>query len=168
MAKHTPKPAPLTRADQDLRERQRLVARGALGGKPPKPVSVGKAAAGNPVTEQNQGVTAAVDEFGRSAADLVHPTPRFTFPPLAEPAPAPPPPAPGTYRTDQLGLCRCRFATTPHGAASHRFCGARTEIGPGNIHGSWCAEHLPLVSCMPGRTPGGASKADLIVKEVVA
>lgn len=94
--------------------------------------------------------------------------PRFTFPPPADPAPAPPPPAPGTYRIDQLRLGQCRFACTPHGARSHRFCGAATEIGPGNIHGSWCPEHLPVVTCMPGRSPGGASKADLIAKEEVA
>lgn len=162
----TPKTAPIT-AGQDLRERQALAARGARGGKRPDPVSV----AGEAVKvlaqqsrvdtgERRPGPTSATETgIGKQVA------PRFTFPQPAEPASAPPPLAPGTYRIDQLHLGQCRFACTPHGAASHRFCGARTEIGPANRWGSWCAEHLPLVTCMPGRTPGGASKADLIAKD---
>lgn len=90
------------------------------------------------------------------------PRPRFTFPPPAEPAPAPPAPAPGTYRIDQLRLGQCRFACTPHGARSHRFCGAATEIGPGNIHGSWCPEHLPHVLSSGGA--GWKSRAEVAAK----
>lgn len=90
------------------------------------------------------------------------PTPRFTFPTPAEPAPAALPPAVGTYRIDQLGLGQCRFACTPHGARQHRFCGAATEIGPGNIHGSWCPEHLQHVLSSGGA--GWKSRAEVAAK----
>lgn len=90
--------------------------------------------------------------------------PRYTFPDQMEPAPVPAEPAPGTYRIDQLRMDQCRYPCTPFSARSHRFCGQPTEIGPGNRWGSWCAEHLVVVTAMPGRTPGGASKADLSAK----
>lgn len=135
---------------RSLWERQRDIIRAA------------RATAGKPVTEQVQGVTSKVDELSAAAPALVHPAPRFTFPPLAVPVPAPPPPAPGTYRIDQLRIGQCRFACTPHGIREHRFCGAATEAGPGNLHGSWCAEHLPVVQSSGGA--GWKSKAEVAAK----
>lgn len=70
--------------------------------------------------------------------------------------------APGAYEIHELGPGRCRFATTPHDARSHRFCGAATEIGPGNIHGSWCPEHLPHVLSSGGA--GWKSRAEVAAK----
>lgn len=72
--------------------------------------------------------------------------PRFTFPPYVEPTPALQP-AQGTYRIHELGFEQCRFACTADDVPrdQHRFCGALAPIGPGNLHGSWCAEHLAVL-----------------------
>lgn len=58
-----------------------------------------------------------------------------------------PPREPGTYRVDELRGGQCRFACTPDDAPrdAHRFCGAPTRIGPGNLHGSWCEAHRDRV-----------------------
>lgn len=70
--------------------------------------------------------------------------PRYTFPPVVPAAPEAHPDR-GAYRIDQLQLGQCRFPCTPHGARTHLFCGDATEIGSGNLHGSWCPEHLAVV-----------------------
>lgn len=74
-------------------------------------------------------------------------TPRYTFPPFVAPAPEPQPER-GTYRIEQLRLGQCRYACTADEAPrhAHRFCGAPTEIGRGNPFGSWCPEHLAVVT----------------------
>jgi len=149
MAKRNPKAAPLTRAGRELRQRQAEV-----GPRKAKQLQTEQLRA--EPAESRHGPTSAPE-----SAIQAPPAPRFTFPPLAEPVPAPPEPAAGTYRIDQLRLGQCRFACTPHDAASHRFCGQPTEIGPGNAWGAWCAEHLPIVTCAPGRSAGGSSKADV-------
>ena len=73
--------------------------------------------------------------------------PHYTFPPFVPPAPEPQPDR-GAYRIDQLRLGQCRYACTADNAPpqAHRFCGARTEIGRGNPFGSWCPEHLAVVT----------------------
>lgn len=76
--------------------------------------------------------------------------------------PAPPPvPEPGTWRIAELREGQCRFACTPHNARpeAHRFCGRGTQVGPGNLHGSWCPDHLPMV-WSGAKTAGGVSRAD--------
>lgn len=66
---------------------------------------------------------------------------------MPEIMPEPPAPEIGDFRIDQLGMDQCRFACTADDAprGQHRFCGAPTEIGPGNRWGSWCSKHLPRV-----------------------
>lgn len=75
---------------------------------------------------------------------------------------APPPPEPGTWRISELREGQCRFACTPHNARpeAHRFCGQRTQAGPGNLHGSWCPHHLPMV-WSGAKTAGGVSRAEV-------
>lgn len=161
MAKHTPKLPPLTRAGQDLRERQVLAARGGKGGWKNRTQSV-TLTAGRAEEQQSRVETAKRRPAPTSATETgiaEQAAPRFTFPPPVEPAAPPPLPAAGTYRIDQLRLGQCRFACTPFEARSHRFCGARTEIGPGNLHGSWCAEHLPVVLSSGGA--GWKSRAEV-------
>ncbi|MCP1550686.1 MULTISPECIES: hypothetical protein [Methylorubrum] len=53
----------------------------------------------------------------------------------------------GEWPTLALGPRQCRFACTADDVPrdQHRFCGRRTFVGPGNLHGSWCDEHLPRV-----------------------
>ena len=53
-------------------------------------------------------------------------------------------PAPGAWPIATLREGQCRFACTGHNVppADHRFCGQPTQVGPGNLHGSWCPEHL--------------------------
>lgn len=85
--------------------------------------------------------------------------------PPAAPAPIvppPPTPEPGTWRIAELREGQCRFACTPHDArpAAHRFCGQTTQAGPGNLHGSWCPDHLPMV-WSGAKTAGGVSRADI-------
>lgn len=146
MAKRNPKPS----AGRSQWERQRDAIRAAKAGQ----LSAEQRRA--EPAESRHGQTSAPE-----SAIQAPPAPRFTFPPPAEPAPAPPQPAAGAYRIDQLREGQCRFACTPHDARSHRFCGQATEIGPGNLWGSWCPEHLPVVTCAPRRNAGGASKADV-------
>ena len=69
----------------------------------------------------------------------------------------------GTFRIEDLGPSQCRYACNEAPHDGHRFCGAATEIGPGNIHGSWCAEHRAVVF-----GPGTASEraADEIDRRV--
>ncbi|GEL44255.1 hypothetical protein MEX01_48460 [Methylorubrum extorquens] len=54
---------------------------------------------------------------------------------------------PGAWPIADLRASQCRFACTDDRAPAdqHRFCGRRTFVGPGNLHGSWCDEHLPRV-----------------------
>ena len=54
---------------------------------------------------------------------------------------------PGAWPLTDLRARQCRFACTADEAPrdQHRFCGRRTFVGPGNLHGSWCDEHLPRV-----------------------
>lgn len=85
-----------------------------------------------------------------------------SVPPAPAPiAPPPPDPEPGTWRIAELREGQCRFACTPHNARpeAHRFCGRRTQVGPGNLHGSWCPDHLPMV-WSGAKTAGGMSRAD--------
>ncbi|UYW25702.1 hypothetical protein OKC48_20880 [Methylorubrum extorquens] len=53
----------------------------------------------------------------------------------------------GAWPISDLRTRQCRFACTDDRAPAdqHRFCGRRTHVGPGNLHGSWCDEHLPRV-----------------------
>lgn len=53
----------------------------------------------------------------------------------------------GAWPLADLRARQCRFACTADDAPrdQHRFCGRRTFVGPGNLHGSWCDEHLPRV-----------------------
>ncbi|MSW51386.1 MAG: hypothetical protein F2817_10935 [Actinobacteria bacterium] len=53
----------------------------------------------------------------------------------------------GAWPISDLRTRQCRFACTDDRAPAdqHRFCGRRTHVGPGNLHGSWCDEHLPHV-----------------------
>ncbi|MGW9822274.1 hypothetical protein ACUXK4_004869 [Methylorubrum extorquens] len=53
----------------------------------------------------------------------------------------------GAWPIADLRTRQCRFACTDDRAPAdqHRFCGRRTHVGPGNLHGSWCDEHLPRV-----------------------
>lgn len=53
----------------------------------------------------------------------------------------------GAWPISDLRTRQCRFSCTADDAPrdQHRFCGRRTFVGPGNLHGSWCDEHLPRV-----------------------
>lgn len=55
--------------------------------------------------------------------------------------------ADGAWPLTDLRARQCRFACTADNVPrdQHRFCGRRTRVGPGNLHGSWCDEHLPRV-----------------------
>lgn len=181
MAKRTPKTAPVTRAGKAMRAAQGDLAarREALHAALRKAVSVsvpsqvvekidtGEKAAASPKSSRRKplaakGIASSVGDRLSERPDLVHPVPpRFTFPPFVEPA-APPVREPGTYPIAELRMGQCRFACTPHGDREHRFCGAATEIGPGNLHGSWCAAHLPHVLSSGGA--GWKSRAEVAAK----
>ncbi|MBY0259561.1 hypothetical protein [Methylobacterium sp.] len=83
----------------------------------------------------------------KTQASAAPAAPRYTFPPFVPPVPEPQP-ARGAYRIEQLRLGQCRFACTADDAPrhAHRFCGAPTEIGRRNPFGSWCPEHLDVVT----------------------
>lgn len=83
----------------------------------------------------------------KAQASAAPAAPRYTFPPFVPPAPEPQP-MPGSYRIEQLRLGQCRYACTDDFAPrdAHRFCGAPTEIGRRNPFGSWCPEHLAVVT----------------------
>ena len=51
----------------------------------------------------------------------------------------------GLWPISALRDGQCRYACTPDDASSHRFCGAATQVGPGNLHGSWCETHRAVV-----------------------
>lgn len=70
--------------------------------------------------------------------------------------------APGTWPMAATLPGQCKFACTPHSARpeQHRFCG-EPVAWKGGKPTSWCRVHLDVVSGAPGRTPGGASVADV-------
>lgn len=53
----------------------------------------------------------------------------------------------GAFILADLRSGMCRYACTPDDVPKdqHRFRGAKTFIGPGNRHGSWCPDHLRVV-----------------------
>lgn len=70
--------------------------------------------------------------------------------------------APGTWPMAATTAGQCKFACTPHSARpeQHRFCG-EPVAWKGGRPTSWCSHHHDVVSGAPGRTPGGASVADI-------
>lgn len=70
--------------------------------------------------------------------------------------------APGTWPMAATTAGQCKFACTPHSARpeQHRFYG-EPVAWKGGKPTSWCRVHLDVVSGAPGRTPGGASVADV-------
>jgi len=122
---------------------------------------------GIPISEQDQRVEVAPEARvkPRKAARNMHAA--MSAEPEAEPSNVPakisvPPLQPGTWPIADLREGQCRFACTPHGARpeDHRFCG-EPVAWKGGKPTSWCREHLPVISGAPGRSPGGASEADL-------
>lgn len=89
----------------------------------------------------------AAIQQAKAQASAAPAAPRYTFPTFVPPTPQPQPER-GSYRIEQLRPGQCRYACTgdlePRHA--HRFCGAPTEIGRGNPFGSWCPEHLAVVT----------------------
>ena len=85
---------------------------------------------------------------------------------MAKRHPSPDQPAYGTLRLADLGLYQCRYACTADDAPrdGHRFCGRPTNVGAGNLHGSWCEEHRLLVW---GRGTEGKRSADRLPRSVM-
>ncbi|UYW34457.1 hypothetical protein [Methylorubrum extorquens] len=141
---------PLTPAEA-VRKGRKLIAerrRQARAANPLPVVGEGGAepAIGMPISEQDQRVEVV----------LITPVEPSSTPPAAEPtlifaatieAAKVNTHADGEWPLTDLRARQCRFACTADNVPrdQHRFCGRRTHVGPGNLHGSWCDEHLPRV-----------------------
>lgn len=140
-------PAEAVRQGRKLIAERRRQARAAAQPEPiPEPIcqptAAGEAgvepAIGMPISEQDQRVEVV--------AEVRATEPTLIFAATIEAAKVNTHPD-GAWPLTDLRARQCRFACTADDAPrdQHRFCGRRTHVGPGNLHGSWCDEHLPRV-----------------------
>ncbi|UYW33643.1 hypothetical protein [Methylorubrum extorquens] len=140
---------PLTPAEA-VRQGRKLIAerRRQEAASPPPAAWEGGAEAdmGKPITEHDQRVEVVLITPVEPTSTPPDADPTLIFAATIEAAKVNTHPD-GAWPLADLRTRQCRFACTADDAPrdQHRFCGRRTHVGPGNLHGSWCDEHLPRV-----------------------
>ncbi|WP_070998833.1 GcrA family cell cycle regulator [Methylobacterium sp. C1] len=124
----------------------KAVTRGAVAGRVRRLGLTGMQAARPSEAAVTVSPSAPSDEVEKSDTAAV-PAPTYTL---------------GTWPMAATTAGQCKFACTPHTARpeQHRFCGEPVAWRGGKPT-SWCRVHLDVVSGATGRTPGGASVANV-------